>query len=208
MDFLLIVLLLGVNGLISWWNCRAVGQAWVEVNAVGGFWMKAVVWSGAFQAVVGFSMIYLFALCGLLTLLAPVLGITEIMASVNSIAMSFWYLLIIIPALGTGYILTVHSWIQFAREKSLGNLAGAGWNTFASVYNTYNAIEGIGQSAGVIGEAFSSALGGDGDARAKIFILGVLLAVLSLVGGYYTARYFILKNAATLPLPDMSVSRA
>ena len=203
MDILFLILMLGINGLISWWNCRVVGQAWVEVNQLGGFWMKAVVWSGAFQAVVGFSMLYLFALVGLGNVVAQFFESgPAIISQVNNIAMSTWYLLIIIPALGTGYILTVHAWIAFARERTLMNAAGAGWNTFASIYNTYHAIDGISSSAGVLGEAISGALDSDTDAKAKVLILGIILAIGSLIGGYFTARYLILKYSATLPLPQ------
>ena len=57
-------------------------------------------------------------------------------AYIVSALMSLIYLFIIIPAIGSGIIITIQSWINFSRDKSLMNLGVAGWNTFARTYSS------------------------------------------------------------------------
>lgn len=201
MEVLFAVMILGVNGLISWWNCRVTGQAWLEVMHGGSVFMKVLLWCGAVQAVVGFSMISLFVLLGVATLTAPLMGIEEYMPLVWSWATSFWYIAIIIPALATGYILTIHSWIALWRERSLVNMGSAAWNTFASVYNTYNAVSNMGSAFSSVGDMFSSAVGSTDDARAKAAMLAIMLVILAIFAGVYITYSLIKRYEGTLPLP-------
>ncbi|MGF3998906.1 hypothetical protein ACQX8C_14305, partial [Staphylococcus aureus] len=60
---LMIALMLALNFGISWWNCYAVGGIWVESRSLGG-WIRVLAWSGAIQAAIGFSSVFLFVLGG------------------------------------------------------------------------------------------------------------------------------------------------
>lgn len=208
MEILFIVAILGLNGLISWWNCYVLGRNWLEVQHTGGWFMKAVMYSGAFQAVVGFSMISLFLLLGVASLVAPWMGIGEYTALLWEWSMSLWYIGIIVPALGTGYILTVHSWMVAYRERNLASMGGAAWNTFASAYNTYNAIQGMGQAFGSVGEMFGSLAEGGDNPQAKVAIFAIILVVLALISGVVITRALIKRYEGTVPLPERNEARA
>lgn len=56
MDGLILIGLLIINLGISFWNAKVCGQSWVEAKAVGGF-IRVLIWCGAIQAAIGFSMV-------------------------------------------------------------------------------------------------------------------------------------------------------
>src|SRR3546814_20748298 len=57
------------------------------------------------------------------------------------LAMDFWYVMIVIPALGSGLLITIHSWTLVFRERRLSSLGGAAWNTYAQAQNTFDRSE-------------------------------------------------------------------
>lgn len=189
----MIALMLALNFGISWWNCYAVGGIWVESRSLGG-WIRVLAWSGAIQAAIGFSSVFLFVLGGA----AFAFGVLPPKAF--HAAINLWYLLIIIPALSTGLIITVHSWIAAYRERSLANMGTAAYNTFAQAYNMYNAFSGIGDAFKGVGEFFAG--GDDDDVKARLILLVVGLVVLSLIAGGVLAAILIKKYAGRLPLPE------
>lgn len=203
MEALLFVLILLLNVGIAWWNARVCGQSWVESKHLGG-WIRLVVWSAAIQSVIGFSMAYLVVFGGIAFLfgwLPP--------SAIQWVA-SLFYLAIIVPALGTGLIITIHSWQVALRERSLLNMGTAAYNTFAIAHNAYQAVDGIGQSIGVVGEMMSSVLSSDGDAKGKLALLVLLLVICALLAGVYTTAVLIQRYAGTVAIPerpDTSVSR-
>jgi hypothetical protein len=193
MDQLLFVLLMVINLGISFWNARVCGQCWVEAKAVGGF-IRLLVWCGAIQSAIGFSMIII--------VLMALIGGPYLPPEVTKLMLSLWYLMIIVPALGTGFIITVHSWIMAYRERSLANLGAAGWNTFASAYNTYNAVSGIGQVWENVTDGLFS---GDGDNKGAM--LAILLVVIALCGGILITTMIIKHYAGTVPIPEQLKNR-
>lgn len=54
---LLLMLVLGVNLVISFLNARNVGRVWAETKAVGG-WIRVLAWCGAIQSAIGFTYVY------------------------------------------------------------------------------------------------------------------------------------------------------
>ena len=56
MNHLILVVMLVINLGISWWNCKVCGENWVESKMAGGFY-RLLIWCGAIQAAIGFSMI-------------------------------------------------------------------------------------------------------------------------------------------------------
>lgn len=189
MNFMLIGLL-ALNFAISWFNCWSTGRVWNESRALGG-WVRVLAWCGAIQAAIGFSSVLGFGIGAVLHatgLLPPV---------VAKGALSLWYLLIIIPALGTGLLITIESWIIAFRERSLLSMGGAAWNTFAQLHNMYGAIDGIGDAISGLGSLFDA-----DDEGGPLLMLAVGIVVAALLGGVVLTYVLIRKYAGTLPVPD------
>lgn len=191
MDALLLIGLLLLNVLISIWNCYAVGSTWKDTMAAGSGFDKLLLWSGAIQSGVGFSMPILVGLTVtavpfLTSGAEPTLSPEEGKAMMKAI-FSLWYLAVIFPILGTGLAIWAHSIRMAYKERSIGSFAVAGWNTFAQVSNTLDALENVGPAFGTVGEFFGDALKGNGDAKGKAAILAILIVVIALVGGFMIA---------------------
>lgn len=120
-------------------------------------------------------------------------------------AVNLWYITIIFPALGTSFIITIESWIAAYRQHSLANLGVAAYNTFAQVHNTMGAINSLQPAFQAVGKMFASALGGRGDAKGKVVLLGLMIAILvvgiALAAGSILTAVLIHRYAGTVPLP-------
>jgi hypothetical protein len=193
-------LILALNFGISWWNARSCGRAWEESKAVGGG-IRVLVWCGTIQSAIGFSSVFLFPLIFLANALFPEYFTDDYLNG----AVNLWYITIIFPALGTGFIITIESWIAAYRQHSLMNLGVAAYNTFAQVHNTMGAITSLQPAFQSVGKMFASALGGRGDAKGKVMILGLMIAILvvglALAAGSILTAVLIHRYAGTVPLP-------
>lgn len=188
MTFLMLGLLL-LNLVISWWNCRVVGSIWNETKLVGGF-MRVLAWCGAIQAVVGFSSVIM------LVLVFAAYATGHLPLQYAEAAASLWYLLVIFPALGTGLIITVHSLITAWRERSMANIGTAAWNTFASAHNLYNAASGVPDAFGKVTDTL---FGGDADDR-KVALV-IMIVALAIGGGAFITFALIRHYAAKAEVP-------
>jgi len=171
--------LMAINFAISWLNAWSVGKTWAESRRVGG-WQQVVNISAAIMSACGFTWVYL-------ALLAMIAGAVHLLPTAYIEGMlNLGYLIIILPVLGSGLTLTIHSWVRAYRKRNLVNIGVAGWNTFAQTYNTVQAISAIPDAIGNVGEVF---LGG-GKSRSKdkgaAALLAVLLVILALAGGTFT----------------------
>jgi hypothetical protein len=192
MSVLMLVGLLAWNGLISWVNAWVCGKNWIESKAVGG-WARVLVWCGAVQSAIGFSSIILMALLGvahLFHVLPPKL---------EHAALSLWYLLIIVPALGTGFAILVESWRVALRDRSLLNLGTAGYNTVAMWHNAAGAWDGIGRAFADVASVIPS--GDEDDAEAGLLLLAFAMVVTALAAGIFLTAALIRHYAGTVPLP-------
>lgn len=190
----MVVLLLIVNGVISFFNARNVGRVWAESKAVGG-WIRLLAWCGAIQSAIGFTFIYAY-LVGFIAITAGYLSPEMI-----NVFGSLMYVMIIVPAIGTGLIITIQSWINFARDKCLSNLGIAGWNTFAQAYNMYNAVQSFGGAVESVQNGLGGLFDGDGDSdnsSARV----ILLAAIALLAGVLTTSVIIRRYEATLPVSE------
>lgn len=191
MTMLFLVLILGFNCVISFFNARSVGRIWVDSKVIGG-WTRLLAWCGAIQSGIGFSSVFLFLFSFLaykLQYLSP-----QAMEAVFSL----WYLLIIIPLIGTGLMITIESWIAAFRERSFMNMGIAAYNTFAQVKNTYDAVSGIPEAIKGVSN-FASGWGDDDDNPFyKIIIPLVLIALFS---GFVLTYVIVQKYAGTLRAP-------
>jgi hypothetical protein len=192
--------ILALNFGVSWWNARSCGRAWEESKAIGGS-IRVLVWCGAVQSAIGFSSVFLFPMIFAAHAFYPDYFTED---NLNG-ALSLWYVTIIFPALGTGFIITIESWIAAYREHSLMNMGVAAYNTFAQIHNTMGAITSLGPSFQSVGKMFASLATSRGDAKGKVAIIGLMLAIaivaLALCGGVILTAVLIHRYAGTVPLP-------
>jgi hypothetical protein len=160
--------LLAFNIVISYLNARAVGPVWRQRHTAD--WLSwGLIWSAAIQATIGFSMPILVGEVAIL----HVLGL--IGPAVIKATFSLWYLGVIVPVIGTGLIITVHSIVTAWRERNFVNIATAGYNTAATASNLAQMPSGIGSA---LSNLFDSE-----DVGSAFFLVALLLAALALLGG-------------------------
>lgn len=198
MEAILLVGILILNVAISTWNCYAAGTAWKDVMAMGTGFEKLLLRSAVFQAGVGFSMpiIIVLAYASMAYLSAgehP--KVTPMQAEVFMKGVfSLWYVAIILPLLGSGCVIWIHSLREAYRRRDFASIATAGWNSFAQIHNTVSAAQNISGALGDVSTLASGAFDGDGDLKDKLFWIAVLIVVIALVGGFSIAlaltRYF------------------
>ena len=190
MSALLIVLLVLWNVGISFWNARSCGEVWIEANAIGG-WSRVMVWCGAIQSVIGFSSLYVIVA-------ALVIG-----GKTGDAILGLWYLLIIIPALGSGLLITLQSWRNAYQSGSWGDIGVGVYNTIAEANNIYGATSGIESAGSLVKDVFS----GDDDTQgffAKVAIVVVVGAALTLAVG--TTWIIIQHYKGTTKVPVMQAA--
>lgn len=168
--------LMALNFAISWFNAWSVGKTWAETSYHGG-WPHIVNWSAAIMSASGFTWVYL----ALLALAAGAFGILDL--TYVEAMLNLGYLIIILPVLGSGITLTVHSWTVAWRNRSFGSIGVAGWNTFAQIYNTARAVTLIPDALGKVIKAFS---GGKKSKDSIQGLIAVLLIIISIGGGIMT----------------------
>lgn len=192
----ILILMLALNFGISWVNCWSVGRVWQESKALGG-WIRALTWCGAIQAAIGFSSVIGF-------LFGAVLHTAGYLPDrVAHGAVSLWYLLIIIPALSTGLMITIASWIAAYRDRSWANMGTAAYNTFAMAHNTYGAIDGISQAWAGVGKLFDTK---DDEGGSQMVLFAVVLVLAALAGGFIFTYALIRHYAAYEPLDEPALA--
>jgi len=189
--FLLIAYVLFTFG-VSYLNAWGVGRNWTETRIAGG-WPRIVNGAGAIMAACGFTWVY-FIIFAFIFGAFGVFTVSEVQAFLEA-----GYLLILLPILGSGLIITVESWARAWKERDLPNLAVAAWNTYAQIHNTYNAISGFGDAFGHLGDVLASMAKGKDGAKVFAFILLVLFTVGL---GIMTTALIIWKEASNDPLRE------
>lgn len=172
MDWAFVALLMAINYGISVFNAWSVGKVWAERHEAGWF-ANLMIWSGAVMSACGFVWVYMI----IEGLVFHALGKLEL--EDLSVLWSAGYLVIIIPVLGSGLMLTLNAWIAAWRYRRVRDFGIAGWNTFAQGYNTYQAISGIPDAIKDIASFKGSSRGGS-KSGAGILMLVLLLAAIIL----------------------------
>lgn len=193
MSFMLILIMVA-NVAISFFNARSAGQVWAESRALGG-WIRLLAWCAAIQSAIGFTMVYLIVV-GYVAL-----SVGYLSPQLFNTLMSLVYLMVIVPAIGTGLIITIQSWIAAFREKSLMNIGVAGWNTFATVYNTYNAVQSFGPALESVTEGLGGLFDSDSDSDSQAYRV-ILLAAIVLLAGVMTTTVIVRRYTASLPVSE------
>jgi hypothetical protein len=183
MSWLIVTLLMALNFAISWWNARQVGLAWYDSKAAGG-WPHFLVWMVAVMSASGFTWVYMFLLA------IGMMFIGKLDVELIDGFLSLGYIMVVPGIIVSGIAIMIHSWTTAYRERTIGNMGVAGWNTFANVYNVANAFRGMPRAFESVGKLFSGKNAKNGSS-----LLILLLAIMALFGGIVTT-FAIARGAA------------
>lgn len=166
------LLLLILNFLVSWLNAWGCGKSWNETRHVGGP-AHLMNWAGAVMSASGFTWCYALIgafLGGSLTHEVDGKAVPYLSAQAVDAVCQAGYLAVILPVIGSGLAITVHSWAVFWRRRTFGDGALAGYNTFANVYNLAGAVRHVPEAGSGLGKFF------DGDDKGKGLVVLIVLA--------------------------------
>lgn len=165
--------------VLSTLNAVGAGYAWPESKERGGL-AHLVTWSVAVMASIGFTM--LLALLNLSVALSMHWITPELAARGEALTFS----LVAVPILGTGLIITLDAWAAWRRSRSLGDLALAGYDTWAQAHNTYVVVRHLGgamRSAEGLFEGSSGGVDADIDEEGTVALVVILLVLAAVIGG-------------------------
>ncbi len=186
-EIIFVIILLVWNYGVSAWNAYTVGSSWARIEARGGTFGKIMLWCGWLMSAIGFTWCYLF-LIGFI-----MYAVGWLNESAVSAMFSLGYLIIIIPALGTGLIITINSWVNAYKERSFGNIAVATYNTSAQFYNSYNALRAIPEALKDLIGFFGNMGGGSGsggkrDGKGAAGLLVIVAVIIAIALGVFTTQ--------------------
>ena len=115
---------------------------------------------------------------------------------------SLLYLVIGIPLIGTGLIILIHSWIEFFRNKTIGNAGVAVYNTIAMAHNISEAVDGFGPALKEVFKTIGNITDGDADDDGSKVVMALLALVMVLGWGYFLTMSIIKHYAGKLSLPE------
>lgn len=171
-----------LNFGISFWNAYACGAYLTESKIIGG-WTRVLVWSGLVMSACGFTWVYLV----IIDMVAISTG--YITQEQGQVLFELGYLMILIPILGSGFTIWIHSIVKAFKTRKLGDVAVAGWNTYAQVHNTYSAARHAPDALRNVMDFFSggkksSSRSSSNNNNGGVII--ILLVILALASGIIT----------------------
>ncbi len=192
MSILFLVLSLILNFLISYGNANYVGRYWSESKVIGGGF-RAYIISGYVMAIAGFTMVYAY----LLLIISPIfLQIAKVdqdtILLFEKLASDLVYVFCVITVIPTGFHIWLRSLKNFWEKKTIANGLTAGWNTFAQLSNTIDAAREAPSAFKRVKDTLFDVKGKKKD-RVMIIIVAILVVILAILGGYFTASYFMKK---------------
>lgn len=192
MAFLLLVLALVLNFIISWANASYVGRYWSESKQVGGSFRVYMV-IGYIMAIAGFTMVYgyiLLLICPFILQFAKVDQETILMF--EQLASDLIYIFCVITMIPTGFYIWIRSLKTFFEKKTLANGLTAGWNTYAQIHNVVSAARNVPSAFGRIVKAL---FGGKSKKKDNTIIVlcAIFVLILAIFGGYFTASAIMKK---------------
>lgn len=201
MSILLIFFLL-LNLAISAFNAWSVGRGWVESRTAGGL-ARFMSWMGATMSACGFTWCYLVLIC---FVGHAIPGKYHLPDKYAEGIFRLGYLFMILPLIGSGLAITVQSWMYFWRERCFSSGAVATWNTFADIYNIYEACSAIPESFGFLKDLFNSSEDDDEDSGNSAFLLKLMvgLAILAVIGGIVTTVSIVMVTARGVARSQLS----
>jgi hypothetical protein len=175
-------LLLVVNVVISFLNARAIGPVWRHRGEMGwGLWL--VVWSAAVQSAIGFSLpVMLLELLGAYAAhWLPVGG--------AKLAFSVWYVMVVVPLVGTGITLTANALVAAWKRPSARNVAASAWNVAVTADDFHHLAPAVQHASSAIGD-FDFSGGDDGEGVLAIVVV-VGIVVIGLFSGALITNWLI-----------------
>ncbi len=187
----MVLIFLAVNFVISIFNAWSVGRTWVETKAIGG-WARLMSWMGATMSAVGFTWCYLV----ILAFAAGPDGFHKLPEPYVNAMFSLGYLALIIPCIGSGLAITVDSWMYFWRKRSFASGAVAGYNTFADIYNIYEAAHYVPTAWDTVRDVLfpkksSKSSSSSSDSNDAFTRIAIGLAICAIVGGVLTTAAIV-----------------
>lgn len=187
MHGLMTLIVMGVNFGISWWNAKQAGQSWLEAKALGGF-VWVVTLCASIQSALGFTTV----ICYVLASIAKGAGLLSDSAYQAVAALD--YLMVVIPLIGTGLIITLASWRIAFREKSLASMGTAAYNTLAMAYDIASAAKNIPSLIDSLKLLGSSGDGEKDDEDSGIGLKVVMIVLAALVLGILLTVWIVRTN--------------
>ena len=192
MAYLLLFLSLALNFVISWSNASYVGRYWSESKQVGGSFRVYMV-TGYIMAIAGFTMVYGYILLLISPYILPLLNVSqETIIAIQTLSADLIYLFCVATIIPTGFYIWIRSLKTFFVEKTLSAGLTAGWNTFAQIHNVVNAAREVPNSLSRIADALLGK-GKKKNDKTIIVALAILIFVVAIFGGYFTASYIMKK---------------
>lgn len=192
MAYLLLFLSLALNFVISWSNASYVGRYWSESKQVGGSFRVYMV-TGYIMAIAGFTMVYGYILLLISPYILPLLNVSqETIIAIQTLSADLIYLFCVATIIPTGFYIWIRSLKTFFEEKTLSAGLTAGWNTFAQIHNVVNAAREVPNSLSRIADALLGK-GKKKNDKTIIVALAILIFVVAIFGGYFTASYIMKK---------------
>lgn len=192
MYILFLILILAWDFLISWGNAAYCGRYWSESKATGGSFRVYVV-CGYIMAIAGFTMVYGYIVLLILPYILQAFTKIQIdMAQFQQLASDLIYVMVAVAVIPTGFIIWFRSVARAWKERTFSNIASAAYNTYAQLHNTISATREMPSALGRIAEAL---FGGKKKKKGNeyIVVLAILVAILAVFGGYFTASAIMKK---------------
>jgi hypothetical protein len=179
---------------VAWWNCYSVAQIWNERTTTFESLLK---WSAVIQSVAGFSVPIVLLLTAIYT---GIFADSAYVPMVQQGVANLWYAMVVIPVVGSGFIIWGHSVREAIRNRSAANIGVAAYNTVAQVSNTASMLSSLGDVFSGLGDLF------DGDSfpfAIVLIVVGIVLVsifssiffTLWLIGHYANKARYTAQNA-------------
>ena len=178
MNALVLLFFLVLNFGISFWNAYAAGAYFTESKIIGG-WTRFITWCALVMSACGFTWVYLTLLT-----MGAVAG-HWLTPEDGELMFKLGYLIIILPVLGSGFGLWINSLVNAYRQRTFGNFAVAGWNTYAQFRNTWEAASNAPNFLRDVIDGLSSKNRKSSKDGAAAILL-ILLVILAVAGGAIT----------------------
>lgn len=198
MTIVIIILALGANFVLSWFNARNVGKYWSEAKVIkGGFRVYIVI--GYIIAIAGFTEVYGYILMLIVYGILNANGTDpQTLAQFVSLLTDLIYVFSAVTIIPAGFLVTGVSLKNAFKERSFPSIATAGWNSYAQIRNTVNAARELPSAIGrIAGTLFKGAVEDDDSDSSPIarFIgaIAVFVLILAILSGYFTASAIMKK---------------
>jgi hypothetical protein len=109
------------------------------------------------------------------------------------------YVILVPGFLFSGYAIMLESWADAYRNRTLGSMGRAAWNTYANIHNTYSAVKDM---PGAISQVFKAFTGGKKGAQGLV----LLLAIACVLSGFIIAGVIVWRVSASYALPKKTAA--